>query len=454
MLSGGCASSELNNSPVSGRITADEIIPGGFNGSSDSSAAGGSADSSAGGENTSADTKNIKISWWGGDSRHEATQNAVNAFMEKYPDIHVEMQYGEWSGWEDAMSASFFAGTAPDVNQINWNWIESYSFDGSMFLDMNSVSDVFDLSQYSQSALDSCTVAGKLQAIPVSMTGRIFYWNKTTFDKAGISVPTSLVDLYSAGRIFRQKLGEDYYPLVCTEYDRMILLVYYLESKYNKTWVENKKLNYSAAEIKEGLEFLKSLEDGHVIPTVAVLQADEAASIDKNPRWQNGSYAGIFEWDSSASKFGNAMEEGNELVVGNYFPDMGPAKGGFSKVSLAFAITEKSPYPKESAQLLNYLLNEEDGASLMASERGIPLSASALKVCTERELLNPQVAEANRKVLDWVSFGLDAKFEDSRLKAAPDGIYIDAISGYSLGKYTSDEAAKILYDGITAVLNG
>ncbi|MGN1090551.1 MAG: extracellular solute-binding protein, partial [Huintestinicola sp.] len=57
---------------------------------------------------------NIKISWWGGDSRHEATQNAINAFMEKNPNIKVDVQFGAWSGWEDAMSTSFYAGTAPD----------------------------------------------------------------------------------------------------------------------------------------------------------------------------------------------------------------------------------------------------------------------------------------------------------------------------------------------------
>ena len=31
----------------------------------------------------------IKFSWWGGDSRHEATEKAVAAFMEKYPYITV-----------------------------------------------------------------------------------------------------------------------------------------------------------------------------------------------------------------------------------------------------------------------------------------------------------------------------------------------------------------------------
>ena len=46
----------------------------------------------------------IKFCWWGGDSRHEATEKAVDAFMAKYPDIKVECEYGAWTGWEEKQS--------------------------------------------------------------------------------------------------------------------------------------------------------------------------------------------------------------------------------------------------------------------------------------------------------------------------------------------------------------
>ncbi|MBP1559980.1 MAG: carbohydrate ABC transporter substrate-binding protein [Oscillospiraceae bacterium] len=396
----------------------------------------------------------IKISWWGGDSRHEATQNAIDAFMKKNTNITVEPNFGAWSGWEDSMSTAFYAGTAPDVNQVNWNWISNYSADGSIFLDMNKVSDTFDLTQYSQSALDQCTVAGELQAIPVSMTGRIFYWNQTTFENAGISTPTSLEELYAAGETFKTKLGDEYYPLAAGEYDRMILMVYYLESVYGKAWVENGQLNYTTEEIAKGLEFIQSLEDKHVIPTIATILGDGAESLDKNPKWMDGKYAGIFEWDSSASKFNSALNEGQTLIVGDYFKDMGEYQGGFAKVSLAFAISENTAHPTESAMLLQYLLNDPEGTAIMASERGIPLSKAALETCTSQSLLNPMVAEANGKVLDWVTFALDTQFENSKLKGNPDGVYYDVFGGLSYDEYSVEEAAQILADGVTAVLNG
>ena len=76
----------------------------------------------------------LTISWWGGDSRHTATQAAVDAFMKAYPGITVETTYSAWDGWEEKMATAFAAGTAQDVNQINWNWITQYDSDGTTFL--------------------------------------------------------------------------------------------------------------------------------------------------------------------------------------------------------------------------------------------------------------------------------------------------------------------------------
>lgn len=394
----------------------------------------------------------IKISWWGGDARHEATMNAIKKFTDANPNITVSNEYGAWTGWEDKMSTKFYAGTAPDVNQINWNWITSFSSDGNVFLDLNTVSDNLDLTQFDKSALDTCTVAGKLQAIPVSMTGRIFYWNKTTFEKAGISTPTTLADLMAAGKKFKDTLGEDYYPIALGEYDRMILMVYYLESVYGKSWVENNKLNYTKEEIVKGLEFIKSLEDNHVTPSIKTITGDGAESLDKNPKWMEGKYAGIFEWDSSASKFSKALSEGQKFVVGDYMSDMGKNQGGFTKVSLAFAISKNTKYPAECAKLINFLLNEDEGVKLMASERGIPLSKAGNKICRDNKLLDPTVAEANEKILKWTKFTLDPKFEDAKLKNN-DGVYYDVMAGLSYGDYDAPKAADALVKGIGDVLS-
>ncbi|MDO4268375.1 MAG: ABC transporter substrate-binding protein [Eubacteriales bacterium] len=416
---------------------------------------GGKTDAPAadgGSEGGSSDGQiNLTFSWWGGDSRHEATEKAIEAFMAKYPHINVTPEYGAWTGWEEKQSLNILGGNAADVMQINWNWIDSYSNNGTNFADLNQYADVLDLSQFPENAKEQCTVDGKLMAVPVALTGRLFYWNKTTFDEVGCPIPTDTESLLAAGAAFKA-YDESYYPLVLQEYDRMIFMVYYLESKYNKPWVENNQIQYTQEEIQDGMDFMCQLEDAHVIPTVAVVQGDMADSIDKNPNWINGKYAGIFEWDSSANKMQKAMEEsadkpGQEFVIGDFIK-FGDYQGGFTKISMGLAVAATSEHPKEAAMLINFLLNDPEGVEISSTERGIPCSAAALEILDEKGIGDAIVKEANAKVMEYCPFPLDAKFEHNDLKANPDGVYYKVFGKLSSRDIDSAKAAADLMEGV------
>jgi len=399
----------------------------------------------------------MTISWWGGDSRHEAYQNAIKEFQAEHTNITIEPTFAAWSGWEEKMAAAFIAGNAQDVCQVNWNWLYNYSADGSKFVDLNTVSKFLDLTQWDDAAMDACYVANSQQCVPVSMTGRIFFWNMTTFNKAGITeVPKSLDDLMAAGKAFKEKLGDDYYPMHLGAYDRMILMVFYLESKYGKDWADptTSTLNYTADEIAEGIDFIKSLVDGHVImPLPTYYGANGDGATHQSNEWITGKIAGIFEWDSAASKYQDALDEENKpgFTVGEEIK-FGDYNGGFSKVSMGMAITKTCKNPAEAATLIEYLWNG-DGAAIMGSECGIPASTAGLASAQAADAVKPLVLEANTKVLAFVDMPLDPYYESSKLKDTTDGIYTDVFDGLSYDEYDPQEAAEILLDGVSGVLS-
>ena len=398
----------------------------------------------------------MTISWWGGDSRHEAYQNAIKEFQAEHTNITIEPTFAAWSGWEEKMAAAFIAGNAQDVCQVNWNWLYNYSADGSKFVDLNTVSNFLDLTQWDKAAMDACYVANSQQCVPVSMTGRIFFWNMTTFNKAGITeVPKSLDDLMAAGKAFKEKLGDDYYPMHLGAYDRMILMVFYLESKYGKDWADptTSTLNYDADQIAEGIDFIKSLVEGHVImslPTYYGSNGDNAAH--QSTEWITGKLAGCFEWDSSATKYADALDEENKagFTVGEEIK-FGDYNGGFSKVSMGLAITKTCEHPAEAATLINFLLNEEKGASIMGSECGIPASKAGLAAAQAAGAVKDLVAEANAKVMAFTTNKLDPLFENNDLKASGTGIYQEVFDNIDYGDETPEEAVNGLLDGMESV---
>ena len=397
----------------------------------------------------------LTISWWGGDSRHEAYQNAIKEFQAEHTNITIEPTFAAWSGWEEKMAAAFIAGNAQDVCQVNWNWLYNYSADGSKFVDLNTVSNFLDLTQWDKAAMDACYVANSQQCVPVSMTGRIFFWNMTTFNKAGITeVPKTLDDLMAAGKAFQDKLGADYYPMHLGAYDRMILMVFYLESKYGKDWADptTSTLNYTADEIAEGIDFIKSLVDGHVImPLPTYYGANGDGATHQSNEWITGKIAGIFEWDSAASKYQDALDEENKpgFTVGEEIK-FGDYNGGFSKVSMGMAITKTCKNPAEAATLIEYLWNG-DGAAIMGSECGIPASKAGLATAQAAGKINELVAEANGKVMSFVSCQLDPLFESSDLKATGTGTYQEVFDTVDYDNKSGADVVDVLLDGMSAV---
>ena len=441
---------------VTGAVGAAGLLAacGGNGGAASSTASSAAEAASVAG--LSSDPVTLTMSWWGGESRHNAYQEALKAFSAEHTTITVNPTFAAWSGWEDTMSTKFAGGVAEDVCQINWNWLYNYSGNGQTFLDLNSVTDYLDMSQWDDAKLGACNVANAQQCVPISMTGRIFYWNMTTFNKAGITeVPATEDDLFAAGKAFQEKLGDDYYPLHLGAYDRMILMVFYLESKYGKDWADpvTSTLNYTEDEIAEGLAFIKSLVDNHVMMNLKTYySANSDTATHQSNEWITGKIAGIFEWDSAATKYSSALDDDNKdgFTVGEEIK-FGDYNGGFSKVSMGLAITKTCEHVAEAATLIQFLLNEEKGASIMGSECGIPASKAGLGYAQAADAVKDLVADANAKVMAFTTNKLDPLFENNDLKASGTGIYQEVFDNIDYGDETPEEAVNGLLDGMESV---
>ena len=119
----------------------------------------------------SLDKCTLRFSWWGGDDRHEATLAAIKLWEQKHPDITITPEYGGWDGWTEKVSSQISGGTAPDVMQINYDWLVSLSPDGGGFYDLGLLTDRLDLSAFDDEVLSFGRMNGKLNAVTVSVSG-------------------------------------------------------------------------------------------------------------------------------------------------------------------------------------------------------------------------------------------------------------------------------------------
>lgn len=390
----------------------------------------------------------LRFSWWGGDERHEATLDAIEKYEDLNPNISIKAEYSGWDGHQEKITTQLSGGTAPDIMQINWNWLTIFSKDGEGFYDLNQLSSQLGLENFSDDILEFATVNGKLNGIPISLTGRCLYYNKTTYDKFNAEPPKTWDDFYTVSEKFNE---EGYYPLDLDSYSAWILAIVYMEQQTGKQFIDDSgNLQFTEEDIKGGLQLYKDFMDKGVIPG-AKERAGEGGDIPLHelPNWIEGKYAGVFEWTSSVGKYAQPLEEKDqELILGPLpMPSDAESKGWVVKPSMLFAINKDTEYPEEAAKVLNFLLNEPEGVKALGTTRGVPVSESGLKALEEDGLEGLEY-EGTKLVIDNMGLGFGPYFEHTMLK----DIYEDTIDRLGFGELDVDAAAKHMYESVEEAL--
>lgn len=134
----------------------------------------------------------LTLSFWGSDLDTQVYQERVNMFMEKNPDIKVELLYIP-SDYSQKVQTMIAGGTAPDVIQLSED-VHSYSSKGQI-ISLNDfvANDSLDLkARYGETGglTTAYSLDGNLYAMPDRGGALILYYNKDMFDAAGVSYPT------------------------------------------------------------------------------------------------------------------------------------------------------------------------------------------------------------------------------------------------------------------------
>ena len=78
------------------------------------------------------DQVTIKITWWGGDARHEATQKVLDLYTESHPNVKFEAIPAGWDGYFEKLSTQAASGSMPDIVQMDYLYISTYAKNNSL----------------------------------------------------------------------------------------------------------------------------------------------------------------------------------------------------------------------------------------------------------------------------------------------------------------------------------
>ncbi len=395
----------------------------------------------------SAGAAELRMSWWGGESRHVATQKAIAACGTKYGHT-VKGEFTGFDGYLEKLTTQMAGKTEADIIQVNWPWLPLFSKNGNGFADLRTLKDL-DLSNWTEADLESGSTNGVLQGLSVSTSGRVFFFNTTTLEKAGVAVPTTWDEFFEMTKTVKEKLGPDYYTFNAVKETAHLLMTLAVTQATGKGMVDPKtnRVAWTPEELEAGISFLGKLVETGAIRSQKQEAADGNVNLFEKPAWSEGKIAGSYEWDSTYSKYADPLKEGQVLKpVPMLTMANGKTEGVFRKPSMVFSISKNSKNPEAAAQITNCLLNEPEGIDILGTSRGIPASKAAMARLTNAG--EPEVQAANAIVMAADGPTISPFDENPVIR----GIIIDTLEEYAYDQIDAKAAAEQIIDGVNDAL--
>jgi multiple sugar transport system substrate-binding protein len=141
---------------------------------------------------TQAAEENVELTMaeWGTADQVKDTQTILNIFMQKNPNIKVNLVYKDWGSYWTWITTQAASKDLPDVYKMSFAYVDKYAKLGAMKpLDDLISSTNFNLGDFEQPLLDMHKSSGKQVSLPRDANTVVMYYNKDIFDKAKLKYP-------------------------------------------------------------------------------------------------------------------------------------------------------------------------------------------------------------------------------------------------------------------------
>lgn len=419
---------------------------GGGGGGGGTGGAGDGASSDGGGEaagpELSDEDVTLRMYWWGGDARHGLTQQAIDLFQEKYPNITIEPEFSDWSGYWDKLATSTAGSNAPDVIQMDQLYLASYAERGTL-ADLDGLEQL-DSSTLPDPVLAMGETADGLFGMPISTTGYAILVNVDTLDELGIELPDDENWTWEEYSEWAKSISDASGGAVRGS---SVLPHEFGLQQWARQHGENLFADGAVAITPETLaayfERLKQLVDSGAGQDAGAVSEGINLPLDQND-FVTGKLATLDTPSTMITTYTNATNDAHlELLMMPAIPD---AEAGWEylKPGMYWSVSSQSKHPAEAALLVDFLVNDPEAAAILGVERGLPASATTL------EAIRGNLSEPELKAVDFVE-RLDLGDAPAIVPTGASDIQA-VIQRYGLevihGQRSASDAAKALIDEV------
>jgi len=362
-----------------------------------------------GGGSSGSDKVELSFFWWGAQARADLTDKALALYTTKHPNVTFKKTWQANQGYFDKLATLTAGGNAPDIFQIDDNYISEYASRG-VTLDLTPYKDSgkLDVKRFPPSLLAYGEVGGKLAGMAMGENTQGLVWNKTLLDKHQLPAPTTgmtweaFID-WAANVSKVAKVPGTQDPSAVYQ-----ALWVYLRQNGGDLYKDG-KLGFDESHITRWFQLWKTARDKGATPTPDVIHEGNATDISKQ-LVVTGKAGTSWVWVNQMPELKKNTKD--ELGVMAY---PGDPSAQWARASMYFSVFRGTPHKDAAVDVLNFLGNDPEAGKILGTDRGLP---SNLDV---RKLVADTVTDANMKQTITVQNDLGTKFGPSSPTVPPKG---------------------------------
>lgn len=320
-----------------------------------------------GGDDAADKGTTINVFWWGGDKRAALTHQALELYKSKHPDVTFNEVWQANAGYFDKLNTNIAGNNAPDLFQIDDNYLSEYAQRG-VTLDLSPYVDSkkLDVSKFPQSLVQYGQVDGKQVAVAAAENTPGLIYNKTLLTNLGLPEPT-IGETYEqfidwAAQVTAKSGGKVYGTMDPSADYKALWLWLRAQGKefYNGT-----KIAFTEQDLTAWFELWKTARDKKAAPPADVIHEANGGDVTKQ-LVVSGKAATSFMWSNQLPELQKNTKD--DLAVTAY---PGDPKGQWARASMYWTAYKGTKHADVVVDVINFLLNDPEAGKILGVERGL-----------------------------------------------------------------------------------
>ncbi|MCX5084390.1 ABC transporter substrate-binding protein [Streptomyces sp. NPDC056210] len=316
----------------------------------------------------------LTFSWWGNDDRAARTEQAVRLFEKEHPGVTVRTSSGDFGAYLQKLATQAAGGGMPDVAQLDYRQVSQYAGGGALMSLDDAIEDrTIRTSEMSRDFLRTGTYKGGQFALPMGRGITGYAYDAAVYKKADVPTPKpswTWRDWEEANKRIaalglKSPDGRPYTGANDGGGNEDVFETW-LRGRGGKLYASQTELGFTEDDLTAFWTFCDRLRrEGAIAQARDTVQAN---STETSPIGR-GLAAADFTWDAPFPSYPVLLGDSVHFAP---VPTTDGHQGAYFKPSMLIGIGAHSAHPKEAAQLVDFLLNDQRVGDILAFSRSTP----------------------------------------------------------------------------------